>query len=55
MTERDTIRLLRAIKDLALLGYPYHEDTAPIDNGLLLCLGQSAASQARHWPSMSRG
>jgi hypothetical protein len=43
MTERDTVRLLRAIKDLAVLGYPYERDAVPIDNALVLCLGQIAA------------
>ncbi len=40
MTERDTVRLLEAIKGLAQLGYPYPADTGPIDGRLVLCLGQ---------------
>ncbi len=40
MTERDSLRLLRAIKDLAMLGYPYEEGAAPINGELLLCLGR---------------
>ncbi len=47
MTERDTVRLLEAIKGLALLGYPYHEDAPPIDSSLVLCLGQIAGLVSR--------
>ena len=39
MTQRDTIRLLRAIRDLSLMGYPY-PDGSSIDYRLVLALGQ---------------
>lgn len=42
MTERDTIRLLRVIRDLAMLPYPYPGGTPKIDGNLLLALGQIA-------------
>jgi hypothetical protein len=42
MTETETIRLLRRIRDLAFIGYPYDEKSE-IDPNLLLCLGRIAS------------
>jgi hypothetical protein len=42
MTGREAIRLLKSIRDLSLLGYPYPDEAPPIDDKLLLCLGSIA-------------
>jgi hypothetical protein len=42
MTEAEHVKLLRAIRDLALLGYPYPAGAPPVVAEYLLALGQIA-------------
>jgi hypothetical protein len=42
MTEAEHVKLLRAIRDLALLGYPYPDGAPPVAAEYLLALGQIA-------------
>jgi hypothetical protein len=41
MTDREAVRLLRVIKDIALCGYPYPEGVV-LDDRLALALGKIA-------------
>ncbi len=42
MTEDQQTRLLRTIRDLAMLGYPYQGGGPRVDERLILALGQIA-------------